>query len=100
MPPIPVNIEVTVVNGDPPVNGSGYEKKCPALNREISYPPVAPIPAVRRKTRGKSPMRQNSFSKSHSLESPHDFIRPDLPSRCTWSPTADKNKSPHTQDQS
>merc|ERR1712223_1084294 len=34
----------------------------------------------------------------HSLERPEDFIRPDLPSRCTWTRDGDKTKSPHTKD--
>jgi len=74
------------------------KEACPMSNGSLIYPPSAPIPALR-KARGKSPakglQRANSM---HSLERPEDFVRPDLPSRCTWSLNADKTKSPHTRD--
>ena len=94
MSPIPVSAKC------PMINGGIDDEQCPILNGGIIYPPVAPIPALRKHSRGKSPtplMRSNSKS-SFQLERPEDFIRPDLPSRCMWSPTADKTKSPHTKD--
>ena len=78
------------------INGSG---KCPVLNSNLNIPPAAPIP-FKRSSRGKSPARMLvKQSSKHSLECPEDFVRPDLPSRCTWSPTADPTTSPHTKDQ-
>ena len=64
-------------------NGNDGKGLCPMLNGNLIYPPVAPIPAIRR-ARGKSPANTLKRSNSmHSLERPEDFIRPDLPSRCT-----------------
>jgi len=78
------------------INGSG---KCPMLSSNQNFPPAAPIP-FKRSSRGKSPARMLvKQSSKHSLECPEDFVRPDLPSRCTWSPTADPTTSPHTKDQ-
>ena len=90
MAPVP---EPEYQNG---MNGSG---KCPMLNSNLNFPPAAPIP-FKRAARGKSPARMLVKQPSrHSLECPEDFVRPDLPSRCTWSPTADPTSSPHTKDQ-
>jgi len=81
-------------------SGNDAEGKCPMLNGNLIYPPVAPIPATRR-ARGKSPAKAiNRQPSMHSLDCPEDFVRPDLPSRCTWSPDADKTNSPHTKDAS
>ena len=100
MSPTPVTTESPAIIGGI-ADGKGIDGQCPIVNGGIIYPPVAPIPALRRSARGKSPsslMRQNSKTSLHSLEKP-DFIRPDLPSRCKWSPTTDKTKSPHTKDE-
>ena len=81
-------------------NGANGGGKCPILNSNLKYPPAAPIGPTRR-ARGKSPARMlTKQSSKHSLECPEDFVRPDLPSRCTWSPTADPTTSPHTKDHS
>ena len=96
MAPIAVTSKSTSNSGENADEIDG-KVKCPKLNGGLIYPPSAPIPPLRKT--GKSPSRMNRQSSLHSLDNPEDFIRPDLPSRCTWSPTADKTKSPHTKDQ-
>ena len=97
MAPVAVTSNNTIEQSGCPKENE-EQKKCPIVNGNLIYPPVAPIPAIRR-ARGKSPAKTISRHPSmHSLECPEDFIRPDLPSRCTWSPHADKAKSPHTKD--
>ena len=56
------------------------KEKCPFSN----FPPMAPLQAK----------RQSQFSKDVVPE----LVRPDLPSRCTWSPKADAKSSPHSVD--
>jgi len=74
-----------------PPPGSASSKKCPFSGA----PPMAPIPA----TRDQPVPHRKSVSNAHSLdEAAGEFIRPDFPSRCTWSPTADPTTSPHTVD--
>jgi len=53
-----------------------------------SFPPVAPLPALR-KQRGSLKMEK----------CPMSFVRPDLPSRCTWRVGADPKDSPHVKNQ-
>lgn len=67
---------------------SQAEMKCPFAMTD--FPPMAPIPASRRR------LPRISTSKICSPEKvPTTFIRPDLPSRCTWMPNMDNTASPH-----
>lgn len=43
-----------------------------------------------------SKMSSSAGKNQHSLEHPEDFVRPDYPSRCTWTPGADRASAPHT----
>lgn len=97
MAPVTITANEAINRGEY-TNGNDGKGLCPMLNGNLIYPPVAPIPAIRR-ARGKSPASTLKRSNSmHSLERPEDFIRPDLPSRCTWTRDGDKTKSPHTKD--
>ena len=69
-------------------NGSTAEAtKCPFSTKD--YPPVAPIPASRKR------LPRISTGKIPAPEKVTTFIRPDLPSRCTWMPNMDNKASPH-----
>jgi hypothetical protein len=61
--------------------------KCPFADKD--YPPMAPIPASRKR------LPRMSTGKLTSPEKVTAFIRPDLPSRCTWMPNMDSKASPH-----
>lgn len=69
-----------------------------APGQEIKYPPVAPIPAIRRKRSTSTTPKMSSGGVSH--ECPMNFIRPDLPSRCTWTKDKDPKENPHSKDAS
>lgn len=64
------------------IEASKTASKCPFE----TYPPVAPIPASRRKT-----------SKARIVSGSGLSIPPNLPSRCTWQPGSKEN-SPHSKD--
>jgi len=51
------------------------------------FPPVAPIPIKR----GKKPSMRKSESQAE-----FELVRPDLPSRCTWSKNSKPSDTPHT----
>ena len=61
--------------------------KCPFAAKD--YPPMAPIPASRKR------LPRMSTGKVLAPEKITTFIRPDLPSRCTWMPNMDNKASPH-----
>ena len=63
--------------------------KCPFANAAKDYPPMAPIPASRKR------LPRISTGKVAAPEKVTAFIRPDLPSRCTWIPNMDNKASPH-----
>lgn len=58
------------------------------------YPPLAPIPAIRTR---KGSVKLSRSSSSMPKDGP--FVRPDLPSRCTWKPNASAKDCPHTKDE-
>eukprot|EP00094_Tigriopus_californicus_P003248 TCALIF_03124-PA protein Name:"Similar to CBS Cystathionine beta-synthase (Macaca fascicularis)" AED:0.10 eAED:0.10 QI:0/0/0/1/1/1/8/0/574 len=60
-----------------------------ATGQSCDFPPMAPLPPSRKKSVG---------SKMTSHECPADFIRPDLPSRCTWAIGKPISESPHSRD--
>lgn len=65
------------------------------------YPPVAPIPAIRTKrtpSLGKKMKAGADGTVTKEAKCPIKFVRPDLPSRCTWTAKADPKTSPHTLD--
>ena len=64
-------------NGPSASGGLNGSTSCP-FSKPENYPPVAPIPAIRK--RSKSIVKQMS-SGSDGLAVP-----PNLPSRCTWKP--------------
>lgn len=74
-------------NEDSVSNGTKKGQKCPFANPE-NYPPVAPIPAMRK--RSKSFVKQVSTVDGLA-------IPPNLPSRCTWKPGTQNNY--HTVDE-
>ncbi len=61
--------------------------KCPFSAKD--FPPMAPIPASRKR------LPRMSTGKVLPPEKITTFIRPDLPSRCTWMPNMDNKASPH-----
>ena len=64
--------------------------KCPfAAAAAKDYPPMAPIPASRKR------LPRISTGKVVAAEKVTAYIRPDLPSRCTWIPNMDNKASPH-----
>ena len=68
-----------------------------APGQQLEYPPVAPIPAIRKKrTTSISAAKMSGQGVSH--ECPVNFIRPDLPSRCTWAKDKCPADSPHSKD--
>eukprot|EP00096_Caligus_rogercresseyi_P013011 TRINITY_DN567_c0_g1_i3.p1 TRINITY_DN567_c0_g1~~TRINITY_DN567_c0_g1_i3.p1 ORF type:complete len:562 (-),score=171.51 TRINITY_DN567_c0_g1_i3:138-1823(-) len=66
-----------------------------AKDHEIKYPPVAPLPPCRGKM--SEPLAGFIKSKCTHSNTPVDLVRPDLPSRCTWSVNS-KEPSPHSKD--
>ena len=70
-------------------------------------PPVAPFRVPRKKSAGRSTSGGGGDT-SNALEAATNgeaarcpvpnFIRPDLPSRCTWQPNKDWKDAPHTRD--
>lgn len=67
-----------------------------APGQQLEYPPVAPIPAIRKKRTTSISAKMSGQGVSH--ECPVNFIRPDLPSRCTWAKGKCPADSPHTKD--
>jgi len=59
------------------------------------YPPLAPIPAIR--TRKPSAAKLSRSGSSMPKDCP--FVPPNLPSRCTWKPNADRKDCPHTKEE-
>lgn len=73
MAPVTITANEAINRGEY-TNGNDGKGLCPMLNGNLIYPPVAPIPAIRR-ARGKSPASTLKRSNSmHSLERPEDFI--------------------------
>ena len=58
------------------------------------YPPLAPIPAVRSRKESAKLSRSNS-----SMPKDCPFVPPNLPSRCTWKPNADRKDCPHSKEE-
>ena len=80
MAPVVLNGEMATQNGP---------TKCPFSNS--NYPPIAPIPALRKK----SSKIQRQMSRPNSGGGL--AIPPNLPSRCTWTPGS-KEPTPHSID--
>ena len=84
---------------NPPEGSSNKNEggaKCPFINN-IDYPPVAPIPGVRKTSKKMS--RQSSVMNGPSASGSSGlFAPPNLPSRCTWQ-LGVKQKGPHTLDE-
>ena len=94
--------KINAVFSPPYFTGQSSETVLPEQSGDdpSTFPPVAPIPAIRKKHR-------MSVSGSADVTKPDGkggagqgvFIRPDLPSRCTWDKAgANKDKCPHTKD--
>eukprot|EP00088_Acartia_fossae_P068518 TRINITY_DN8705_c0_g1_i1.p1 TRINITY_DN8705_c0_g1~~TRINITY_DN8705_c0_g1_i1.p1 ORF type:complete len:582 (-),score=186.61 TRINITY_DN8705_c0_g1_i1:443-2188(-) len=81
MAPVANNVLPATVQA-PPANGQG-DSQCPYSK----LPPVAPIPVKRGK--------KMSIKKDSATE--FELIRPDFPSRCTWSKNSKASDSPHTK---
>ena len=81
---------VVLNNGGEIATQNGNPSKCPFSN--TNYPPIAPIPALRKK----SSKIQRQMSRPNS-DMGGLAILPNLPSRCTWQPGS-KEPTPHTID--
>jgi len=73
------------VSVGPAANAVG-SAKCPYI------PPVAPIPVIRERS------RKASRKESSTAAMDFQLVRPDLPSRCTWTKNSKPSDSPHSKD--
>jgi hypothetical protein len=90
MAPHPQGTNETVNNVANNGSNAAEASKCPFAAKD--YPPMAPIPASRKRL----PRISTGTGKVASPEKVATaFIRPDLPSRCTWMPNMDNKASPH-----
>jgi len=76
---------------------------CPMANKKAAndtyYPPMAPIPAMRTKrTKSMSGMEIRTGLQHQTSASDGPSVRPDLPSRCLWSPQYkhEQPRGPHS----